>query len=395
VYDTVIVGASFSGLAAALSMKSQKVLLVEKRKVPGSPVNTTGAVPIEWITKMGVFPTKDCIAGDLKGIEMVAPNRESATIKNEKADGMVLYPDRYVKWLAGRATDSGCELITDAIFKGVTKEDGALSVETSKGTFKTRYLVGADGTASNVGRATGLGERPAPEDLHIGMEYTIENKQVQDPEVYRLYLGHRVAPLGYAWSFPEGPTRLKVGLGIPQSTSLTVKSMVGKFLDMYPEFKSPISKSNGGIIPTAPPLKTAVKENVLLVGDAAHFCSPLHGGGIWFGMESGRLAGYALSRGDPQMYDRLWKAKLGGVLSRHYKLKQVIYSMTDKNFDDLIRLLKTYVKRSSKKQGLALTAPAMLMSDPGFILEMVSKWSRKGLAGDVIKRMLIPTFRIA
>ena len=787
-YDAIIVGSSFSGAMTALSMKSQKVLLVEKRKVPGTPVNTTGAVPIEWITKMGVFPSKDCIAGNLRGIELVAPNGESATIKNEQPDGMVLYPDKYVKWLAKKAVDSGSELVTDAVFKGLSVEDGGIKVETSRGTFRGRYVVGADGAASNVGRSAGLGEKPSPEDLHIGMEYTVENDHVQDPEVYRLYLGHKVAPLGYAWSFPEGDTRLKVGLGIPQSTALTAKKLVQRFLDKYPEFKTPISKSNGGIIPTAPPLKTAVKGNVVLVGDAAHFCllpgqavmtnpgcvaveavgercevltdrgrfrrversfvrdydgpvvrlrayhlgeqvtatpnhpvlaikpprcpankdepcypwhrgapcrrlwgrgprpqwwpagdlakgdlvaipipgrrdgdtkvvlqlrrpsgrhesytwetdyedpslcrlvgyylaegsarapspkaregvvtftfdaeekgcakdvgallrrffgarprtyrqgnslrivaedgaaywflsrfgsgsntkaltdeilrlpdghvrqllrgywsgdghrasgygfssvtasrrlaygimslllrlrfvpslrssrsrkggvaytltiggrqarafgevavrkeahppgkteegrerarvragelhgafwvplreastfqyhgkvynlkvdedesyavngmvvhncSPLHGGGIWFGMQSGQLAGIALSRGDPALYDRLWKERLGGVLSRHYKLKQVIYSMTDKNFDDLIGLMKTYVKTMGRKEGMAVKVPSIFFSDPGFILEMALKWSRKGLALDVIKRILIPSFRIA
>lgn len=393
-YDVIIVGSSFSGAMAALNLKSQKVLLVEKRKVPGTPVNTTGAVPIEWMKKMGVFPTSDCIAGNLKGVELVAPNGESATLKNENPDGMVLYPDRYVKWLANRAVDSGAELMTDTVFKGLKVEDGAVEVETSRGSFRGRYVVGADGTASNVGRSAGLGERPAPEDLHIGMEYTIENDGVQDPEVYRLYLGHEVAPWGYAWSFPEGPTRLKVGLGIPQSTSLTVKKMVEKFLDRYPEFQTPISKSNGGIIPTAPPLGTAVKGNVVLVGDAGHFCSPLHGGGIWFGMLSGQLAAIALSRGDPARYDRMWKSELGGVLSRHYKLKRVIYSMSDRNFDDLIKVMRAYVKATGQKRGLA-KIPSVIMSEPGFVLDMALKWSKEGLAGDVIRRILIPTFRIA
>jgi digeranylgeranylglycerophospholipid reductase len=398
VYDVIVVGASFSGLMTALSLKSKKVLLIEKRKQPGTPVNTTGAVPIEWLTKMGVFPSRDCIAGNLSGVELVAPNGESAVLKNAQPDGMVLYPDRYVKWLAERAVDAGNELITDTVFKGLTVEDGGdpkVTVETSRGTFRGRFLVGADGAASPVGRSAGLGERPAPEDMHIGMEYTVENKGVQDPEVFRLYLGHDVAPLGYAWSFPEGKDRLKVGLGIPQSASLTVKKMVEKFLDRHPEFRTPISKSNGGIIPTAPPLKTAVKENIVLVGDAAHFCSALHGGGIWFGMQSGQLAGQALARGEPEMYDRLWKSNLGGVLSRHYKLKRVIYSMSDRNFDDLIRVMKTFVRATSQGKGLALKVPAVFFSDPGFVFDMALKWSRHGLAPDAIKRLLIPSFRIA
>ncbi len=112
-------------------------------------------------------------------------------------------------------------------------------------------------------------------------------------------------------------------------------------------------------------------------------------------MLSGQLAGEALSRNDPPMYDRLWKSKLGGVLSRHYKLKHVIYSMTDKNFDGLIRVMKAYVKATEQRKRLAVKVPAVFFTDPGFILEMALKWSKMGLTPDVIKRVLIPSFRIA
>ncbi|MCL4519736.1 MAG: NAD(P)/FAD-dependent oxidoreductase, partial [Thaumarchaeota archaeon] len=302
-FDAVIVGASFSGLMAAMAArKSGKVLLIEKRKQPGTPVNSTGAVPIEWITKMDAYPSKDCIAGNIRGVELVGPKGESAVLKKSEPDGMVLYPDRYVKWLADRASDTGCVLMTDTTFKklevkqtsGSGKKDSAASsmtVVTNRGDFQADYVVGADGTGNNVGQCVGLGQRPDPEDLHVGIEYHVENHNAQDPDVFRLYLGHELAPLGYAWSFPEGPDYLKVGVGIPESMGIKPKVYMDRFFEKYPQFKTKILKSNGGIIPTAPPLKRAVKDNVLLVGDAAHFCSPLHGGGIWFGMQS--FEGYA------------------------------------------------------------------------------------------------------
>ncbi|MFI5420657.1 MAG: hypothetical protein ACHQ1H_06785, partial [Nitrososphaerales archaeon] len=246
-----------------------------------------------------------------------------------------------------------------------------------------------------VGQAAGLGERPAPEDLHLGIEYTFENRHVQDPEIFRLYLGHDVAPLGYAWSFPEGSQYLRVGLGIPKSLGLRPKVLVDKFLAKYPEFKTSFTKSNGGMIPTAPPLKTAVKGNILLVGDAAHFCSPLHGGGIWFGMHSGVLAGTAISKRQPLLYEETWKEQLGGVLSRHYKLKQVIYSMSDGNFDDLVGMLKTYVNMQGSNYGFTHTAQKIFFSDPGFMLDMAMKWVKYGLAVDAIKRVIVPNFKIA
>ena len=256
-YDAVIIGASFSGLMAAKAVsKSGKVLLVEKRKQPGTPVNSTGAAPIEWLTKMEAYPSSDCIAGKIRGVEFVGPNGETALMQKTEPDGMVLYPDRYVKWLADRATDSGCVLMTETTFKGLKvnqvasagksrKDVSSITVSTSKGDFEAKYVVGADGTASSVGQSIGLGERPAPEDLHVGMEYHVENRNIQNPDFFRLYLGHELAPLGYAWSFPEGKDYLKVGVGIPESMGVKPKVYMDRFFEKYPQFKTKIVKSNG------------------------------------------------------------------------------------------------------------------------------------------------------
>jgi digeranylgeranylglycerophospholipid reductase len=404
-YDVAIVGSSYSGLMAGITAsKSCKVLLIEKRKKPGSPVNSTGAVPIEWLHNMDVFPSSDCIAGNIRGIELIAPNDESAVIKNDVPDGMVLYPDKYVNWMANRARDKGCEIKTETVFRGLSTENGhgskgnegkPTTISTTKGDFRARYVIGADGAWTAVGQATGLAVLPKPEDLHIGLEYHVENHHVQDPEIYRLWLGHELAPLGYAWSFPEGNDSLKVGVGIPKSEGIAPTKLMDKFFKRYPQYKTTISSSNGGNIPTAPPLKTAVKGNIMLVGDAAHFCSPLHGGGIWFGMDSGQMAGTAVIKNDAALYDKLWKEELGGVLQRHYKLKMVIYSMTDKNFNDLISVLKIYANAKDSKMGKAGTARRVLFSDPRFIMLMMLKWTDKGLGVDVLKRILMPNYRIA
>src|SRR3984893_9328246 len=83
-YDIAIVGASYSGLVAAITAsKSSKVLLIEKRPKPGTPTNSTGAVPIEWLKNMGFYPSDDCIAGTISGIELISPNDDSVQIRKE------------------------------------------------------------------------------------------------------------------------------------------------------------------------------------------------------------------------------------------------------------------------------------------------------------------------
>ncbi len=40
-------------------------------------------------------------------------------------------------------------------------------------------------------------------------------------------------------------------------------------------------------------------------------------------------------------------------------------------------------------------ASSVFFADPAFVLSMVGKWTKKGLAVDVIKRALFPNFKIA
>ncbi len=51
----------------------------------------------EWITKMDLYTPNDCIAGRLRGLELVALNGGVAAMKNTQPDGMVAYPNPYVK----------------------------------------------------------------------------------------------------------------------------------------------------------------------------------------------------------------------------------------------------------------------------------------------------------
>ena len=60
-----------------------------------------------------------------------------------------------------------------------------------------------------------------------------------------------------------------------------------------------------------------------------------------------------------------------------------------------MELLKKYVDVQKSNVGFAHTAQKLVFSDPGFIFEMALKWMKYGLTLDVVKRMIMPSFRIA
>jgi digeranylgeranylglycerophospholipid reductase len=399
-YDLIVIGGSFSGLEAAFTAAAScKVLVVEKRARPGTPINTTGASSVWTLNNLGVFPPEDCIASWIRGTEYIGPDGETATILTRKKRTLVLHPNLFVNWLAGRAQDRGCEILTDTDFRSLSEESpskpGAfksrLLVNTSRGQFTARYVIGADGFASNVGRQIGLLSKLRDDDACVGIEYRVKNEGAQDPELVRIYWGRKVAPLGYGWSFPDGPERLRVGLGIPVSTNLRPIDLMNRFMNDHREYQTGILAKEGGVIPTGPPLKTATMGNVLLVGDAGRFCDSLLEAGIDHGMISGELAGTAVARDEPERFDAMWKARLGSVLSRHYKLKKVMYGMSDDDFIDLVGVLNSGLPQIREGPNAGFGDFQFISAfgrAPRYVVRTAWRWFINGLSVDLLNDLL-------
>ena len=102
--------------------------------------------------------------------------------------------------------------------------------------------------------------------------------------------------------------------------------------------------------PTSDELKTLVCNGLMLVGDAAHHCDPLSGGGITNAMEGGKIAGNVASKAVQQRdfsvrvfqeYQDTRRATLFGKLQKHnYRIKEFVATLSDNELNKLIRSLK-------------------------------------------------------
>ena len=399
-FDTLVVGGSFSGLVAALrAADAGTVGIIDKRKTPGSPVNTTGAIPIAWLKKMDLIPPKRCVAAETFGMQLVSPDGTEIEFSKSTPDGYILYPEVYTEWLVERAIEKGCKYMSGVQMTSIMRNGDASKVagiHTTEGDITAKYIIGADGHGSNLGKAVGLTEPLAPEDCWSGLEYVVENTGHQNQKLFKLWFGHQVAPGGYAWSFPEGEKHLKIGVGIPLSVGKPPKQFLEEFRTLHPEYSGKILRRQGGAIPAAAPVSSLVHGNVMVVGDAGHFCSSLHGGGIWFGMWSGRLAGDAIVAGDINSYDPMWKEALGGVLKRHYKLKSWFYGMSDSDLNRLFHMLKTYqTTMANPDKEFSSAVLHVIKKDPIFVMKAAAGWTKVGLLTDAVHRVVSPKFRLA
>ena len=110
-----------------------------------------------------------------------------------------------------------------------------------------------------------------------------------------------MAPGGYAWVFPKS-SGANIGLGIQRSFSK------GRSLNQYAEefiskYDGDVTFRGAGSLPMSGSIRTFVKGNYMLVGDAAGMVLPSNGAGITIAMIGGRIAGQVIA--EPVSYTHL------------------------------------------------------------------------------------------
>jgi digeranylgeranylglycerophospholipid reductase len=115
---------------------------------------------------------------------------------------------------------------------------------------------------------------------------------------------------------------------------------------LHPEIfasASPIEMNAGGV-PVGSSIPRLVDDGILIVGDAAHLASPIHGGGISNAILSARIASDVivnalkredLSAGSLRDYERRWRLVKGEESERLLKLRKDLERMEDEELNRL------------------------------------------------------------
>jgi digeranylgeranylglycerophospholipid reductase len=182
-----------------------------------------------------------------------------------------------------------------------------------------------------------------------------------------MYFGRYYAPGGYAWIFPKGEDKANVGLAvIPKYAKKPAIEYLQEFL-RNPHLGDRLSKGKiievkAGGVPVSGPMKSAVCDNVMLVGDAARQVNPLTGGGINSSVTCGKIAGGVAGRvalGDDfsksalKTYDKQWIEAVGNYHWKLLKAKNIYIDLKDDEIDEIAETFK-------KTKGVALNTLGML-----------------------------------
>src|SRR5438093_680965 len=288
-YDVIVVGSGPAGATAAryAARRGLRVLLVDKRKEIGVPVQCGEYVAHNEEVR-AIFPTvtelEDLMEVPYRVREIDTPVIRIWSPNGRRYDipfrGFTVRRDKMDQGIAAQAVQEGAELMTETTVVRVRGDE----VKTNHGTFHGKVVVGSDGPRSTVAKSVGL-EWPvsAP-----AMSATAEG---DFGDATDMFFGN-LAPGGYAWIIPKAGCA-NVGLGTWERFRGNLRDLFNKFVaarGLQP------GKATGGFVPVLGPPPRTVKDNVMLVGDAAGMVMATNGGGNNVAMIAGRL-GMVLKKG--------------------------------------------------------------------------------------------------
>lgn len=288
-YDVIVIGAGPAGsaAAAAASARGLMVLVMEEHAEIGQPLAC--AEGLSRSTIKGYLEMRpEWISQRLSGSIIRGPDSREFAMEYPEV-GWILDRKVFDPALAKIAESKGATIKKSTKAIGIENNEVIVKENGRKMSYYFRYLIGADGIVSNVGRWMGLDTRMKLSEIEICAEYRLKNINVKSGYAYLIF-GSKYAPGGYAWIFPKSMNSANVGLGI---SPLRTKEKPKILLERWVEREFPDAKIEERIFSAVPAkaLKTFSGKNFCLVGDAARFTDPLSGGGIANGIKSGAIAG--------------------------------------------------------------------------------------------------------
>ena len=353
VYDAVIVGASIAGLYTGmkLAQAGRKICIIDRKKEIGIPVRCGEATGNRLELSRFVEIDESWIACDLKGMKLHLNEKEPVAIEIKDA-GVMLHRDRFENMLAQKAQESEADvLLNTSVMSLICNRHTFTGVKCNDGKeISGKIIIGADGCESKVGRWAGITESVPLKDAFPAIQYRITSDYCNDDYLH-FFIGSLTIPYGYIWIFPKSSREISVGAGLYGCNNNSPK--LKESLDAFIEKNIPSAERYNfvtGCIPSLVCPKKFVKDNVMVIGDAARQVNPLSAGGIMNTLEAADIAVKSLLKNNIKNYLRKWNQVQGRQQKIFYLLKEMYLDCSDKEVEKLIGMMKEdfqkYIDRS-------------------------------------------------
>jgi len=346
VRDVAIVGAGPAGLTTArvLASKGHDVVVLEEHREIGVPVHCTGVLGLDAFSEFDLPPHS--ILDTAHTATFFAADGSSVSVDAERAKAAVVDRVAFDQALADASRAAGAEIrrgtrvrtIEVAADRVAIAADGCAPIQ-------ARSCVLACGASYRFNRQLGLG---VPRSF-------VQSAQLEQPfagpSTVEVHLGREVAPAGFAWAVPfhrDGQPHTRIGLMCQTRALAHFQRFADRIRGRFGVAAQPWPQPRLKILPLGPVTCTHATR-VLAVGDAAGLVKPTTGGGIYYSLVSGRIAGDTLDealRADDlrdvrlARYETAWRSRLGPEIRIGLAFRTLASRMTDRAIDAVVELAR-------------------------------------------------------
>ena len=278
-YDVIIAGASFAGLAAATQLGGHRVLLIDRKPVGTKHTSACGTI----LKALRYWQATDAVLQTHRNLALHTARRE------------IRFASTY-RWCTfdyRRLCEALFERCEADFFQAAVQRIDDDTVYTNRGAFRARCAVDASGWRAALASSIVPGFARA-NSMNFGIETIrpLPDDTTMDSSTLHFLYDPAILERGVGWLFPRGETA-SVGVGSYRGETRLRRSLVRLTdrLAVKPQ------RLHGGYFPNS--LRAPTVGNVFIVGDAAGMCLGLTSEGIrpalFFGEACGRVVARVLA----------------------------------------------------------------------------------------------------
>ncbi len=336
--EVIVVGGSAAGLftAASVARGGHRVRVLES-KPQFEPAPRTLIVTDHFRQQMGVS-ARESIVNEIRRFELFTDGR-SAQVALNKPD-LVIERSRLISALAREAQAAGAALSFDTRFLGIGPNARGLRMEVESGGRREELhadsVVGADGAASRVARASGW---PPVETVPL-VQAIVRLPKDCPRDMTRVWFVPDDTPYFY-WLIPESAARAAVGVigELGRDTKLALERFLErKNLEPLEWQGARIPVYRGWV-----PVRRAIGNGeVYLVGDAAAQVKVSTVGGIVTGFRGALGVAEALLQNGKSRELAALRRELG----THWIIRRALHHFQQNDYSQLVDLLNASTRQS-------------------------------------------------
>jgi geranylgeranyl reductase family protein len=256
--DVTVVGAGPAGAMTAyyLAALGLQVQIIEKRKFPRHKL--CGG----WLTRRALqeipFDLSEVVEDVGHTIQLSIGERLIMKRRFSPPPIVLVRRERFDAFLVKKALRAGARFQDNTAFQGLSGSFGNLVVQTSRGTFRSKVIVGAEGTQSRVRKALGC-RGPLTEMVALAAAVRPSGPGAMAAFRSRIDFDFQRKWMGYGWVFPK-KSELSVGVMFTGSRHGAMKSHFYDYLHHKSFQDADVEGLSAHRIPCTPGLRFHLSE---------------------------------------------------------------------------------------------------------------------------------------